>query len=124
MQKSLSARIAERASTKTPSRNAKNRAAFLAQKPDITHAMEDGWPIKSIWETLHAEGKINFSYQAFRGYVNRLILSSRMSATTPSVSCEPPQSKPAPGTQEPKNVSAPEIKGFHFNPVPNLEELF
>jgi hypothetical protein len=42
---------------------------------DVKQAIDDGWPVKTIWETLHEEGKVSFSYQAFRGYVNRLILS-------------------------------------------------
>ena len=75
MAKSLSARIAERIARKKPAGNVRNRAAFLALRGEVKQAMEDGWPVKTIWETLHDEEKVAFSYQAFRGYVNRLILS-------------------------------------------------
>ena len=75
MAKSLSERIAARTVKKKPSRSAQNRAAFLALRVDIKQALDDGWPVKSIWETLHEEGKVDFSYQAFRGYANRLVLS-------------------------------------------------
>ncbi len=76
MTKNLSVRIAERTAQKKPSRNGQNRATFLAIRGDVKQALDDGWPVKTIWETLHEEGKVSFSYQAFRGYANRLILSS------------------------------------------------
>jgi hypothetical protein len=78
MAKRLSARIAERTGRKTPSRSGKNRAAFLAVRDDVKEAIDDGWPVKEIWETLYEEGKVSFSYEAFRTYVNRLILEKRL----------------------------------------------
>ena len=60
MAKSLSERITARMVKKKPSRSAQNRAAFLALRVDIKQALDDGWPVKSIWETLHEEGKIDF----------------------------------------------------------------
>ena len=74
----LSARIAKRNELqKNTTRNARNLAAFLAVRLDVKEALDDGWPVKTIWETLHDEGKITVSYQAFRGYVNRLISSNK-----------------------------------------------
>ena len=70
----LSVRIAAREVAKKPSPYAINRAAFLALRQDIKDAMADGWNVMSIWETLHEEGKVSFGYEAFRKYVNRLIL--------------------------------------------------
>ena len=70
----LSVRIATREVAKKPSPYAINRAAFLALRQDIKDAMADGWNVMSIWETLHDEGKVRFGYEAFRKYVNRLIL--------------------------------------------------
>lgn len=126
MQKSLSARIAERTGIKTPSRNAKNRAAFLAVRPDIKQAMDDGWPVKTIWETLHAEGKITFSYQAFRGYVNRIILPIKTEELVSPIKNE--LSIPVKADEkliaDKGNVPISDIQGFNFNPVPNLKELF
>ena len=84
MTKNLSVRIAERTAQKNPSRSEQNRATFLAIRGDVKQALDDGWPVKTIWETLHEEGKVSFSYQAFRGYANRLILSSPASRATVS----------------------------------------
>lgn len=133
MAKSLSTRIAERAARKKPSRNAQNRAAFLSLRGDVKQALDDGWPVKTIWETLHAEGKVGFSYQAFRGYVNRLILSPRASeeaAPAPAEAAEPgkpakpdPNAKAKPESPQPKK-DAPTIGGFNFNPTPKKEDLF
>jgi len=124
MAKSLSDRIAFRASTKNPSQAGKNRAAFLAVRDDVRHAMSDGWPVKLIWETLREEGKITFSYDAFNGYVNRLI---RGTETTEPSSANPPSAKSVKtDTRAQKTAPKPvqPIGGFHFNPTPNKEELF
>ena len=59
MAKSLSERIAQRVSAKQPSRTGKNRASFLAVRDDVREALDDGWPIKVIWDTLRDEGKIS-----------------------------------------------------------------
>jgi hypothetical protein len=70
MKKKLSERIAERAKSKQQSRNAKNRAQFLNVRDEIQEALDEKWTIKDIWETLHIEGAITFSYEAFRNHVN------------------------------------------------------
>ena len=55
--KTLSERIAARAVEKKPllSNKKQNRAIFLALRPEIIQALNDGWPVKDIWETLRAE---------------------------------------------------------------------
>jgi hypothetical protein len=74
--KSLSARIAERATRQKTSVSAQNRAAFLVLREDIKQALDDGWSCKTIWETLLEEEKITCSYPTFNGYVTKLIVSS------------------------------------------------
>lgn len=132
MAKSLSERIAERAKKKKPSRNAQNRAAFLAVRVDVKQALDDGWPVKSIWETLHEEGKVTFSYQAFRGYVNRLILAAKPDAppapasapATPGEGSTPEASKPAAEVASKTTTQKPAaLPGFTFNANPDKKEL-
>ena len=131
MAKSLSARIAERVARKKPAGNVRNRAAFLAVRGEVKQAIDDGWPVKTIWETLHDEGKVAFSYQAFRGYVNRLILSPPMNgeAAPTSVVADqsrqvaprlPPQSARTPAEWKPEKLAA---TGFTFNRTPKKEDL-
>jgi len=125
MAKSLSERIAERAKKKKPSRNAQNRAAFLAVRADVKQALDDGWPVKSIWETLHEEGKVTFSYQAFRGYVNRLILAVKADAAL-SPASEPAKpredAKPEAAASSTKQKPA-RMPGFIFQPNPDKKDL-
>ncbi len=128
MTKNLSVRIAERTAQKKPSRNGQNRATFLAIRGDVKQALDDGWPVKTIWETLHEEGKVSFSYQAFRGYANRLILSSPASRTTVSTPMAVDsrigrQHGPATAPATEKNPGGPTTSGFTFNRTPKKEDL-
>ena len=71
MNKSLSERIADHESKKMV--GTKNKVIFLALRQDIAEALEKGWPLIAIWETLHAEGKITFTYNTFRLYVSKFL---------------------------------------------------
>ena len=130
MAKSLSARIAERIARKKPAGNVRNRAAFLALRGEVKQAIDDGWPVKTIWETLHDEEKVAFSYQAFRGYVNRLILSppangeaTPLAVANQSRQAAPrsvPQSARNPAEWRPEKLAA---TSFTFNKTPKKEDL-
>jgi hypothetical protein len=127
MNKSLSERIAARAVNKKPSESKRNqnRAIFLALRSDIIQALNDGWSVKSIWETLHEEGKVTFGYPAFWSYTNRLIRT-------------PPNNQPKQLAKDSDNITKTiepakkavlktkdtEISGFTFNPSPKKEDLF
>lgn len=120
--KTLSERVAERMIKKRPTRGAQNRATFLALRPDIKQAIDDGWPVKSIWETLNEEGKITFSYQAFCRYTKRLILTPPTSQAPPI-----PNSTAAAPDKKTKVVNKPTPAvnaGFTFNSEPNKQDLF
>ena len=128
MAKSLSSRIAERIARKKPAGNVRNRAAFLALRGEVKQAIDDGWPVKTIWETLHDEEKVAFSYQAFRGYANRLILSSSASRTTVSTpmavdSRIGKQRGPATAQATEKTLEGQTTSGFTFNRTPKKEDL-
>jgi hypothetical protein len=124
--KTLSERIAARAVEKKPllSNKKQNRAIFLALRPEIIKALNDGWPVKDIWETLRAEGKVAFCYSAFCGYTKKLIRTSP--DHVPEHSHEPDGAdKTAKRTilEPPKTKVTPEISGFIFNPSPKKEDL-
>ncbi|KTD02736.1 TraK family protein [Fluoribacter gormanii] len=112
MGNSLSERIATKQINRKCSDKSINKAAFLALKKDIASALADGWSIKLVWETLVEEGKISFSYKTFCGYVARLIAAEKKPSMQENTKDEQAKSKA-------KN----EIRGFTFNPKPNLEEL-
>ena len=113
MGNSLSERIAAKQMTRKGSDKSVNKAAFLALKQDIDAALADGWSIKLVWETLVEEGKISFSYKTFCGYVARLIAAEKK----PSIQKNTKEDENA------KSKAKNEIRGFTFNPKPNLEEL-
>jgi len=123
MEKSLSERIAARAfEKKSPPLQShgdenQNRAVFLALRPDIKKALEDGWSIKSIWVTLHEEGKVGFGYDAFLRYTRRLILAP----TNPNPAQGHSGQHDKPTDTKPKET--PQISGFTFNPSPKKEDL-
>lgn len=47
----------------------KNKVEFLALREDISEALEKGWSITAIWETLRDEGSFTATYNTFRLYV-------------------------------------------------------
>lgn len=113
MGSSLSERIANNQRSKKVSDNSRNKVAFLALKQDIASALADGWSMKAIWDTLSMEEKISFSYKTFCLYVVRFIAAP----SKPVV-----QEHTKDGNQD-KNKATKAIRGFTFNPKPNLEEL-
>lgn len=119
MQKSLSERIAARAiKNKSPlSHENENRALFLALRPEIKQAVDDGWPIRTIWETLHEEGKVTCGYDSFRRYTRHLIL------TPPSQNLKQLEQSDPTRTARPKTDETPRVSGFTFNPSPKKEDL-
>lgn len=76
--KSLSERIADSALKNSVGRNDRNRAAFILIRGEVSNAVENGYSLLSIWETLHDEGRISYTYQTFRRYA-RLLLPPRPS---------------------------------------------
>ena len=73
MAKNLSERIAERVKKDPAKSKRSNRMIFVALRGEIEKALNDGWTVKVIWETLREEEKVTFSYQAFNRYVKQLI---------------------------------------------------
>lgn len=107
MKKPLSLRIAQRVQQSTLICST-NRAVFRSLQFDIKQALEDGWSFRSIWETLHAEGNIRFSYPTFCKYTHQFIKTFETSNTTSS-----------PHTQAPKST----LPGFTFRPHVDKKEL-
>ena len=123
MAKKLSVRIAERTG-RTPSRNGRNRAAFLAVRTDVKQALDDGWPVKAIWETLHEERKITFSYPAFCRYVKRLVVGRRLEIERDAAAGKKGKGEPErDGSNSVDKNTASGLPGFTFNSKPKKEDL-
>ncbi len=111
MTKTLSERLAARAVKHKSNGRSHNLATVLALRGEIEQAIHDGWFVKDIWEALHEEGKVAITYQAFRVYVNRLLL-------VPEKADSPEKNKTSPLAAPPS-----ELPGFQWNPVPKKEDL-
>jgi hypothetical protein len=122
MQKDLSYRISQRARDNRSSRNARNLAAFLAQRDEIGRALQDGWTVYQVWETLHAEQKIAASYNTFCNQVKRLIVRREHSPFPERGAAQAP-SPPARTRRPTKQPEATRPDGFIFSSAPNDEEL-
>lgn len=117
MEKTLSERIAVRVLRKkvplAHSDRNQNRALFLDLRQEIKQALDDGWPMRSIWEILHEEGKVPFGYDSFRRYTRRLIVSPLIHLKHDTTE-----------TPKRKTDETPQIRGFTFNPSPKKEDLY
>lgn len=113
MIKTLATRIAQRMKNKPSGRN-QNRATFLTLRTDIEQALQEGWSVKTIWETLYGERKVAFGYQTFRRYVHQYSQGSKSNKRS-SVR----QKVVGPTTQKPV-----EIPGFTFQSNIDKKDLF
>ncbi|MCE3045631.1 TraK family protein [Legionella sp. 16cNR16C] len=69
MKKSLTENITTSKQSQQRTNARKNKVAFLAMREDISEALEKGWSITVIWETLRDEGCFTATYNTFRLYV-------------------------------------------------------
>ena len=105
---------------KTPAR--KNKVEFLALKEDISEAIEKGWPMSAIWETLRDDGSFTASYNTFRLYVLEY-LNGQKPGYSQKGSSAPKSKKLVKKHSVKKSNATNEIKGFTYNPIPNIDEL-
>ncbi len=79
----------------------------------VQQALDDGWSVLAVHQTLYGEGRVTFSYQAFRRHVNQIHLGK------PSTEQRQPRH---PNKTTFKSSAAP-TTGFSFDPSPKKEEL-
>lgn len=77
MKKSLIENIMTSKQSQQRTNARKNKVAFLAMREDISEALEKGWPMTAIWETLRDEGSFTASYNTFRLYVLEYLNSQK-----------------------------------------------
>jgi hypothetical protein len=106
--------------------------AFLAVRQDVSEALEEGYDVKTIWEHMQAEGRINFGYHTFLNYVNRQLRrpadDSAGTASTKHIARNVNSERSA--KEEPKRLGKglpskkmDAIPGFTFNSTPRKEDL-
>lgn len=99
----------------------KNKVAFLAMCEDISEALEKGWSMTVIWETLRDEGSFTATYNTFRLYVLKY-LNGQKSAGYSQKNASEQQSKRLAVNQD-KEKKQTSMPPFNFNPILNLKKL-
>ncbi|CAM4478429.1 MAG: hypothetical protein LEGION0403_FIIPPAGN_02831 [Legionella sp.] len=69
MKKSLTENIITSKQNQQKTNARKNKVEFLAMREDISEALEKGWSMTVIWETLRDEGSFTATYNTFRLYI-------------------------------------------------------
>jgi hypothetical protein len=136
MAKSYNEQLAEWVRQRTQSaRHDKNRVAFLGVKEDVREALDQGWPIKTVWAHMTEQQRIGFGYDTFLVYVKRYVRPAAESAArrtrwpraAPLTPEDLPPRSPTESDTSPVPVLAPPVQGrlpgFTFNAAPNREEL-
>ena len=137
MAKSYSEQLAEWVRQRTRSaRHDRNLVAFLGVKEDVREALDQGWPVKTIWAHMVEQKRIGFGYDTFLIYVKRHVRPAAEPAIkrrTEGSRAPPvaPANPPASGSAKSRAQCPPvqvqpgqdQLPGFTFNAAPNREEL-
>jgi hypothetical protein len=121
MKKTLAERIAARYSNKKISAKGCNTAKLLALRYDIEGAIHSGWPLRTIWDHLSMEGKINCSYDTLRRFIRKQMPSPSKAAQDRSGLEERNQREAAERGNTPP-PARPKMAGFEFRHM-TKEEL-
>ncbi|CZG88072.1 TPA: TraK family protein [Legionella pneumophila] len=98
----------------------KSKVEFLAMREDISEALEKGWLVTIIWETLSEEGSFTATYNMFRSYVLKY-LSGQKSGYSPKESVAVRTMKSVENqSSKKKDISKP---SFSYNPINNIKGL-
>lgn len=109
----------------------KNLVAFLAVKADIQEALNEGYSVKIIWEHMFENKRIEYGYETFLNYTNRMInkkngfnaRGGKIVGNQPNVKDVKSENKENEKTPAKTNDKF-EIPGFNYNPIMKKEDLF
>jgi hypothetical protein len=74
-------RMAKRLSESGGSHSGRHRAAFIALRPLVEHALAQGYTMKATWAALREEKELAMSYETFRMHCWRAGIAVRPDAT-------------------------------------------
>ncbi|KTC75378.1 protein TraK [Legionella birminghamensis] len=119
MKKSLTENLTTSKQGQQKTNSRKNKVEFLALREDISEALEKGWSITIIWETLRDEGSFTATYNTFRLYVLKY-LNGQKPGYSQNKSVEVRAKKSVGSSSKTKDTSTP---SFKYNPIPNIKDL-
>lgn len=97
----------------------KSKVEFLAMREDISKALEKGWSITAIWETLSDEGSFTATYNTFRLYILKY-LNGQKPGYSQKESIEFRIKTPVVNSSKKKDNSIP---SFKYNTILNIKDL-
>lgn len=119
MKKSLTENIMMSKQSQQRTNARKSKVEFLAMREDISEALEKGWSITVIWETLRDEGSFSATYNTFRLCVLKY-LNGLKPGYLQKDSVEVRAKKPVANSSKKNDTSIP---SFKYNPSPNIKDL-
>ena len=78
MTKNYTDQLAHWATKRQGKTREKNLVVFHALKDDVRAALDAGFSSKTIWAHMQEQGRIDFGYETFLDYVNRVIKTARI----------------------------------------------
>jgi len=132
MEKSILERLADKTAKSGSTRAKRNLAIFLALRDEINLAINNGWPVKDIWQLFYDEKKIVISYQVFLRLVKKhtdYTIYKRKRSGTGSGAATQEGDELASDSKAEKKVTpkiskdAGKAEGFDWNNESNLDDL-
>ncbi|HAT1792262.1 TPA: TraK family protein [Legionella pneumophila] len=120
MKKSLTENIMISKQNQKRTNPRKNKVAFLAMREDIYEALEKGWSITVIWETLRDEGSFTATYNTFRLYVLKYLNGQKFGDSLKESVDVLTKKSIVNQSSKKKDDSIPLFK---YNPIPNVKDL-
>lgn len=120
MKKSLTENIMTSKQSQKRTNARKSKVEFLALREDISEALEKGWSMTVIWETLRDEGSFTATYNTLRLYVLKYLNGQKSGYSQKDAINQQLKRLAVNQDKERKPTAMP---SFTFNPIPNLKEL-
>lgn len=120
MKRSLIEKVLTREQNPKRTSARKSKVEFLALREEISEALEKGWSLTAIWETLHDEGSFTATYNTFRLYVLKY-LNGQLSGYSRKDSIDQRHKKQVNKPVSKKKIDP--IPSFTHNPIPDPQKL-
>ena len=121
--KSISSRLAAQSETQQLRRGKRTLSVFLPLKNEIAEAIIDGWSVKSIWQLLNDEKRIECSYVRFVRICNKHGLNKKNLTPEKEDFLKTVFKQNNSNKSETKDIIDTSIKRFEYNPVADIKEL-
>jgi hypothetical protein len=132
MAKSYPEQLGDWVNRRTSTRRDKNLVAFLAVRDDVRVAVDAGFAVKTVWANMIESKRVDFGYDTFLNYVNRLIRRPQVNQASSTAKPDATNTRSQHTGPPRRNLANPSVKaskapdsidGFTFNATPRKEDL-